>query len=67
MLISNLKSIFLRPEPETLDNPENLQFPNYREFPVPVDKNGYRIYIVQVKELLYCISSVRNSYPEHSG
>ena len=34
---------------ETPDNPEILEFSGYRGFPVPADKNGLRIWILQVK------------------
>ena len=34
---------FFRSEKETLNNPEiKLKFLDYRGFPVPADKNGYR-------------------------
>ena len=49
MLIPNLKSIIR----------ENIKFPNYRGFPVPADENEYWIWILQVKEPLISISSIR--------
>ena len=36
---------FVRPEPETPDNPEKISFSDYREFKVPADPNEHLIHI----------------------
>ena len=46
-LCSTIHNNFLAPE--TLNNPENSIFPDYWHYPNFANRNGYRIWILQVK------------------
>ena len=56
---SKSRFTFRGPKPETIDNTEKLKFQDQRRFLVLADENGYQIWILQVKEHLNSISSIR--------